>query len=56
MKIPKWWHKLFRDYKREKLVSYFLINAAKTCLCWLKISGNIEIEYIFESKAFFSSQ
>ena len=35
------------------MVSYFLNNPAKTCLCELKISGNTEIEHIFQSKAFF---
>ena len=53
LKIPKWQHKLVRDYKRGKLVSYFLNNAAKTCLYRLKISENIEIEHVFQSKAFF---
>ena len=53
LKILKWQHKLVRDYKRGKLVSYFLNNAAKTCLYGLKISENIEIEHIFQSKAFF---
>ena len=56
LKIPKWQHKHVRDYKRRKLVSYFLNNAAKTCLYGLKISENIDIEHIFQSKAFFSSQ
>ena len=49
LKILKWQHKLVRDYKRGKLVSYFLKNAAKTSLYWLKISGNNEIEHIFQS-------
>ena len=53
LKILKWQHKLDRDYKQGKLVSYFLNNAAKTCLHGLKISENIEIEHIFQSKAFF---
>ena len=53
LKILKWQHKLVRDYKRGMLVSYFLNNAAKTCLYGLKISENIEIEHIFQSKAFF---
>ena len=53
MKIPKWQHKLVRDYKRGKLVSYFLNNAAKTCLYELKISENIDIEHVFQSKPFF---
>ena len=52
LKILKWWRKLVRDYKRGKLVSYFLNNAAKTCLYGLNISENIEIEHIFQSKAF----
>ena len=55
MKIPKWQHKLVRDYKREKLVSYFLNNAAKTCLYGLKTSENIKIEHIFQPKIFFIS-
>ena len=32
LKIPKWQHTLVRDYRRGKLVSYLLNNAAKTCL------------------------
>ena len=48
LKIPKWQHKLVRDYKQGKLLSYFLNNAAKTCLYGLKISENIEIEHVFE--------
>ena len=52
LKILKWQHKLVPDYKRGKLVCYFLNNTAKTCLYGLKISGNIEIEHIFKSKAF----
>ena len=53
LKIMKWQHKLVRDYKWRMLVSYFLNNAAKTCLYELKISENIEIEHVFQSKAFF---
>ena len=53
MKIPKWQHELARYYKRGKLVSYFLNNAAKTCLYGLKISENIEIGHFFQSRAFF---
>ena len=41
LKIPKWQHKLVRDYKRGKLVSYFLNNAAKTCLHGLKIQSKV---------------
>ena len=52
LKILKWQHKLVRHYKRRKLVSYFLNDAAKTCLYWLKISEAIDIEHAFESKAF----
>ena len=44
-------HDFVRDYRRGKLVSYVLNNAAKTCLYGLKISGNIEIDHIFQSKA-----
>ena len=32
LKILKWQHIPVRDYKREKLVSYFLNNVAKTYL------------------------
>ena len=35
------------------MVSYFLKNTVKTCLYGLNISGNIKIEHIFQSKAFF---
>ena len=58
LKIPRWQHKLVRDYKRRKLVSYFRNNAAKTWLCLygLNISENIDIEHVFQSKAFFLSQ
>ena len=53
MKIPKWQHKLARYYKRGRLISYFLNNAAKTCLYGLKISENIEIGHFFQSGIFF---
>ena len=53
LKIPEWLHKPFWDYKPGKLVSYFLNNAAKRCFYWLKISENIEIEHVFQSKVFF---
>ena len=46
-------HKLVRNYKRGKLFTYFLNNAAKTRLYGLEISENIEIEHVFQSKAFF---
>ena len=49
LKILKWQHKLVRDYKRGTLVSYFLNNA---CLYGLKISENIEIEHVSQSKSF----
>ena len=52
-KILKWQHKLVWEYKGGKLVSYFVNNAAKTCLYELKVSENIEIEHAFQSKAFF---
>ena len=53
LKIPKWQHKLARDYKRRKLVSYFLNNGAKACLYGLKISENISfsLKYFFTSVA-----
>ena len=53
LKIVKWQHKLVGAYKRGKLVSYFLINAAKTYLYGLKTLEDIEIEHVFQSKAFF---
>ena len=53
MKIPRWQHKLARYYKRGKLVSYLLNNAAKTCLYGLEISENIEIGHVFQSRVFF---
>ena len=53
LNIPRWQHKLVWDYKRGKLVSYFLNNAAKTCLYGLKTSESIDIEHVFQSKAFF---
>ena len=56
LKILKWQHKLARDCKQGKLVSYFLNNAAKTYLHGIKISENIEVEHVFQSEAFFSSQ
>ena len=52
LKIIKWPHKLVREYKRGNLVSYFLNNAAETCLYGLNTSENIEIEHVFQSKAF----
>ena len=51
LKIPKWQHKFVWNYKRGKLVSYFLNNAVKTWLYGLKVSENIEIEHVFQSKA-----
>ena len=53
LKFPKWQDKFVWNYKRGKLVSYFLNNAAKTWLYGLKIPENIEIEHVFWSKAFF---
>ena len=38
-----------------RIISYFLNNAAKTCFYGLKISGNIEIEHVFQSQAVFHS-
>ena len=52
LKISKWHHKLVQNYKRGKLVSNFLNDAGKTSLYGLKISENIEIEHVFQSKAF----
>ena len=53
MKISKWQHELARYYKRGKLVSYFLNNAAKTCLYGLKILENIQIGHFFQPRTFF---
>ena len=53
LKILRWYQKLVRDYMQGKLFSYFLNNAVITCLYGLKISEIIEIEHIFQSKAFF---
>ena len=53
LKIPQWQHKLVLDYKRGKLVSYFLNDTAKTCLYGPKIYENIEIEHVFHSRTLF---
>ena len=53
LKILKWQHKLVWDYKRGKLVSYFLNNAAKICSYGLKILENIKIQHMFPPKVFF---
>ena len=53
LKILKWQHKLVRDYKREKLVYYFLNNAAKACLYKLKIPEKLSMS--FSLKHFFIS-
>ena len=53
LKIPKWQLKLIQKYKRGKLASFFLDNAAKICSHGLKILENIEIKHAFQSKSFF---
>ena len=53
LKIPKWQHRLVRNYKRGMLVSNILNKGPKTCLYGLKLSENIEIEHVFQFKAFF---
>ena len=53
LKIPKWQHKLVREYKRGKLISYFLNDAAKTSAYGLKISENFQIKHAFLSKKYF---
>ena len=53
LKISKWQHKLVGDYKRGEMVYYFLNNTTKICLYGLKISENVNIEHVFQSKAFF---
>ena len=52
LKIPKWQHNLVQDYKGRKLVSYFLNDTAKTCLYELKFPENIDIDHVFQYKAF----
>ena len=54
LKIPKWQHKLIREYKRRKLASYFLDNAAKTYFYGPKISENFKMNHVFQSKSFFN--
>ena len=56
LKISKWQHKFSRQYKRGKLVSYFLNDAAEVCSYVLKNTENLEIKYVFQSKPFFLSQ
>ena len=51
LKILKWQHKVVRDYKRGKLVSYFLSNAAKICSYGLKFSMSFCLKYFFFSVA-----
>ena len=53
LKFPKKQHKLVPNCKQGKLVCYFLNNAVKTWLYALKISENIEMEHVFQSKTFF---
>ena len=45
--------KLVRDHKWGKLVVYSLNTASKRYLHGLKLLEDIEIEYVFQSKAFF---
>ena len=52
-KISKWQHKFARDCKRGNIVYYFPNNAGKTCIYGPKISENIEIEHVFQPKAYF---
>ena len=52
---PKWQHEIARYHKRGNLISYFLNNAAKTCLYGLEISENIETGHFFQSRTFFVS-
>ena len=55
-KISKWKYTFVRDYMCGKLFSYFLNNAAKTCLYELTISENIENKHVlFQSKHLFIS-
>ena len=55
-KIPKWHYNLIGEYKRAKLTSYYLDNAAKTFSCELNIFKNIEIKHVFQSKSLFYYQ
>ena len=55
LEIPKWQHKFVRNYKRGKLVSYFLNNAAKARLYGLKFQRTLELSMFFSLKPFFIS-
>ena len=48
-------HKLVRNYKRGKLFTYFLNNAAKTRLYGLEISESLKLSMFFSLKHFFIS-
>ena len=53
LKTSKYQHELVQEYKWEKYAYHFLDNAAKTCSHRLKISENIEIKHVFQSRSFF---
>ena len=53
MKIPKWEHKLVWNYKRGKLVSFFLNNASKTLL--YKFQRTLKLSMFFSLTHFYIS-
>ena len=53
LKTSKWQHKLVQEFKRQKLVSYFLNHAAKTCSYGLKIYRTLKSSMYFILKNFF---
>ena len=55
LKISKWQHKLVREYKPCKLLSYFLKNAVRICSNGQNTSKNFQIKHISQFKAFFIS-
>ena len=55
LKIAKSQHKHAQENKRGRWITYFLDNTAKTCSYRPKISENLEIKHVFQSKSFFFS-
>ena len=53
LKIAKSQHKHAQENKRGRWITYFLDNTAKTCSYRPKISENLEIKHVFQSKPFF---
>ena len=55
MKIPKWQYELARYYKRGKLISYFLNNAAKHVYMDCKFQRTLKLDISFSLEHFFIS-